>query len=426
MGGPILGCIFLAILRSVRGSWNQDVMIRALDEVSPLHSREVAMLGRDNGVSVEEWTETWTTVVRAVRERRKAQGVDATPSLENERIHPSEVEAALALATAGRPLVHGHILHRAAAWLSMKEMGVFKVPNTDEEAHLAVKIREGERIGSNWWGVASAEMEEISKGGSILSTLGSLSEGVLQSVGLLGRERPNQSTLPPYTVFPPDIATPLESHWDSPLPILSALSLYGCCVGLAEEEGKAVVEGITLPPYSKFTPSHRLNTWVEMCREVLGLAGVAGMAEAGEGDCAPFYTVQELERLVDLLGGTFQLPSRVRVTTSSTFPEFHYAVAPSGAIIEAALKEATVDLKKSPALAPLPNGGTPLLPSTAAEQVPGSIAGLPRPVMGAKDLDVSRAWLTRDEAKRALLLTRAACIWGECNKKRVEYKGFFQ
>jgi hypothetical protein len=429
VGGPILGCILLAIIRSVRGSWNQDALIRALDEVSPLHSREVAMLGRDNGVSVEEWDATWTTVVSAVRERRKAQGVDATPSLEYERVHPSEVEAALALATGGRPLLHSHILHRAAAWLRMKELGVLKVPTTDEEAHVAIRVREGEKAGSNWWGVASAETEEVSKG-SILSTLGALTESVLQSVGVLGKGRASESVPPPFTVLPADIATPSDSLWDSPLPLLTALSLYGCCVGLAEEEDKAVGDGKAVgnitPSHSKFTPSRRLNTWVEMCREVLGLAGVAGMAEAGEGDRAPFYTVHELERLVDLLGGTFQLPSRVRITTASTLPDFHYTVAPSGVIVDAALKEATVDLKKSPALAPLPNGVSPPPPSTAAEQVPGSIAGLPKPLLGAKELDVAREWVTRDEAMRALLLTRAACIWGECNKKKVEYKGFFQ
>jgi len=372
-------------------------------------------------VSAEEWEEAWRMVVGAVREKLAVRG---TPSalLLNERVYPSEVEAALSVVTEGRPLVHAHMLHRAAAWLAMKEEGLVKVPQSDAEAYEALKVIDLARAGSNWWGEVGVEMEEAGKG-SILAGLG-------RSLTLALQTADADSTLGAiFSVQSADPVTPSPRHWDSPMPLFMALSLYGCVVGgrraEGEGEGGEGEQNVKVP-----TPSQRLHIWIEMFREITGKS----LGARGEGELtslpiqdptdplSPEYSTEELKGVLAVLGDTFQLPSRVRVYHTTAWPEWHYSLAPPAVILEAALTEASVDLSKSPA--PSPGLSNPA--NAAAEQVPGSVAGIPAPNQpGRKDLSTARDWLTRDEGRRVLLNTRAACAWGECNKRRSEYKGFF-
>jgi len=225
------------------------------------------------------------------------------------------------------------------------------------------------------------------------------------------------------------VAAPQPRHWDAPLPLLTALSLYGCALGM---RGEGEAEGAAM------APSERLRVWVAMCREVrrlraeLGLGGAAvgggggGGAELDQGlplppaaapalapGVAPAYTLAELEEALALLARTFQQPTRARTGIADTLPDFRYSLAPARDCLATGVKEAAIDLRKSPAL-----------PRALGAPEETSLWGVPKPVPGVLEaLPSERAWLSADEARRALLQSRAVCLWGECNRNKAEYKG---
>jgi hypothetical protein len=87
-------------------------------------------------------------------------------------------------------------------------------------------------------------------------------------------------------------AAPQARHWDAPLPLLTALSLYGCVAGM---RGEAEAEGAAL------APSERLRAWVAMCREVRRLRAELGLPAEGGGAPAELpldaALVQDADRL---------------------------------------------------------------------------------------------------------------------------------
>jgi ribosome biogenesis GTPase A len=93
----------------------------------------------------------------------------------------------------------------------------------------------------------------------------------------------------------------------------------------------------------------------------------------------------------------------------------------AGAGVAAGLLEAGVELEKTPA--------PPKALFSAAPAETGLKTGVPKPAPGEPQPlpahEAPRRWLTKDEARRALLQSRAVCLWGECNSaaNRPEYKG---
>jgi hypothetical protein len=391
------------------------------------------------------------------------------------RARPSEVEAALREASGGRPLAHAHALRRAAAWLAMREEGLVEEPATDAAARRLLREREAARLGGgNWGGEAAAEAEEARAVGTLAPLWGALGaawEAVAEGAGpAAARAAAAEAALAPAAVQAAAAGGPAPAprHWDAPLPLLHVLSLYGSAAG-----GRG--EGVPPPPPSAegapsamLSPSERLGVWVAMCREVRraaargaggGGAGAAlpalpaaalsaapaaavaaaaaaeaeavvaqareasGSGSSGSGSgggsssapagLSPAYTLAELEEVLALLGATFQQPTRARTGIVETLPDFRYALAPPRDSVDTALREAQIDLKKSPAL-----------PRAVGAPEETSFWGVPKPVPGVLEpLPAERAWLTADEARRVLLQSRAVCLWGECNRNKAEYKG---
>ena len=128
---------------------------------------------------------------------------------------------------------------------------------------------------------------------------------------------------------------------------------------------------------------------------------------------APAYTLAELEEVLALLARTFQQPTRARTGITDTLPDYRYGLAHARDGVGAGLKEAGIDLAKTPAL-----------PRALGAPEETSFWGVPKPVPGVLEpLPAAREWLTADEARRALLQSRAVCLWGECNRNKAEYKG---
>ena len=118
--------------------------------------------------------------------------------------------------------------------------------------------------------------------------------------------------------------------------------------------------------------------------------------------------------MLALLGATFQQPTRARTGIVDTVPDFRYGMAPPRDTLETGVKEALIDLQKTPGL-PRPVG--------AAEESSGWGIPKPQPAGVLEPLAEPRQWLTADEARRVLLQSRAVCLWGECKRNKAEYKG---
>jgi hypothetical protein len=416
--GPLLGALALWLLRNSRGQANQDALVRALDEVCPLHAREVVQVTAANSLSAAEWEAAWRSVLAAAvagAQRRQQVGGGAGAGAAALHVRPSEVEAALAAAT-GRPLRHAHALRRAAAWLSMVQEGLVVEPATDAAARALMMEREAGRAGSNWLGEAAVEAEEGAGGGFLGPLLGWV---VRAATGAAGKaDRPLPWHVEPAAT--PSSAAPSERHLDAPLPLLTVLSLYGAVAGGRGEGEESGTDSLT----AMLSPSERLAAWVGMQREVgVAEAGLRGEAPPPlppspsptlpHSGLAPAFTLLELQAALQLLSRTFHQPQRTRTGIVETFPDYRYALASPSDCVEAGVKEAAIDLLKSPSLPRAANAPEPTSTWGIAQPQPGVL----EPLQGARD------WLTADEARRALLQSRAVCLWGECNRNKAEYKG---
>jgi len=309
----------------------------------------------------------------------------------------------------------------------MQEQGLFSTPTSDSEARVLLKAKEALHRGSSWFGGAAAEAEEARGNGSLLAPLVDAVQALARAVqgGVVGGEGAageGGSSLAALHLMPS------EGNWDAPLPLPTALALYMCLAG-----GRGEAEA----PNGMLSPSERLGVVVEMQREVGALQArlchlpppqvlseaafelqqaraLAARVEATQAP-PPAYTLEELSSAVALLAATFQQPTRARTGILVTFPDFLYGLAPAPQVVAQGIKEAYIDLKKTPAAQKAPG---------APEESGGFLAGVPKPIPGVLEpLQFERRWLTADEARRALLQSRAVCLWGECTRNRPEYKG---
>jgi hypothetical protein len=455
--GPLLGALVGYLGRSLISSSNQDALASGLDASQPLHPREVAALGRANRVTRGAWDAAVGVIFDALSlhlmARFGARRVSGAEFDAATALRPSEVEAALLRGSGGgggcAPLCDAHALRRAAAWLAMRaEGGGPFQPATDREARAYLEAAAWERRGGGWAlpnghagaGPYGAELAgEAAPGGVV--------RGALALLGLSG-EPP---VAPPWEVAPAPEGGDPARYRDAPLPLLDALCLYSAVVGgsrevgylgaAGEEEEEEVEGGVKgaggggsdqLPP-----PSRRVHLLVGVARRVAELRGawVEGASSpppppplpspsphpGADPGLAPAYTMEELSSLLEALGRTFQVPSRNRAGVSHRWPVQRFALAGGAAILAAGLEEAGIDLNKSPS--------PPKALVFAAPGDTGLKTGVPKPAPGEPQALpphlAPRAWLTRDEARRALLQARAVCLWGDCNstENRPEYKG---
>jgi hypothetical protein len=439
--GPLLGALVAYLGRSMVSSSNQDALASAIDATSPLHPREAAALGRVNDVSRVSWDGAVGAIFEALSAHLAARFGGRKLSEEEFTsatvLRPSEVEAALRRCGAP-PLVGCHALRRAAAWLAMRAAGAGPYqPATDGEARAFLEAAAAARRGGGW--ALATGHAGAGPGGTELAgeaPPGGLLRGALEALGLSG----DPPLPPPWNVaLAPEEGDP-SRFLDAPLPLLDALCLYSALlsgggeVGYVDGGGGGEDEG----GEGALPPSRRVALLAGIARRCVALraawvegAGAGGGAPPaappplpdGGGDpaLAPAYTLRELALLVEVLARTFQVPSRNRTGVASSWPVQRFALTDGAAIVAAGLVEAGVELGKTPA-PPMP-----LLSAAPGET--GLKTGVPKPAPGEPQPlpphAAPRAWLTRDEARRALLQSRAVCVWGECNSSanRPEYKG---
>jgi hypothetical protein len=437
--GPLAAALVAYLVRSSIGTSRQDALVRTLDDASPLHAREATCLGRANGLSADEWRAVVTDVI-AVVEARCVAAAAASPNAplfdyaEAARVRPSDVEAAVFSAKPACRLAHGHMLRRAAAWLAAKECGRVRWPADDAEAFsiLAARAREDAEAEGR------AEVAPEGVTGAVMSLL----RGIGRTAGLLPP--------PPPLAAPGGVREALapagDDLQDRPLPLLTALSLYGTLVGARNEwdpdtpEADAAASGAP-------RPSERFVLWVDMIRAEAalrsrlssrlgrslsaaatddaasvgadgddaalladGAMAISQAGLAGEAACAPCVTLNEAAAVVRLLNETFQLPSRVRTGKSVSWPLPHYKLRSASDAVTDACKDAKIEFSSTPTPAkpPPPVGGAAPVPAKPSVPLaPGS----------------PRKWLSRSEARTAFLESRSLCAWGECMAHVPEYKG---
>ena len=438
---PFVVALALYLLRSAVSTSNQEALVRALDQCSPLHLREVAALGKANALTCAEWRAVVVDVLAAVdaraqrlRKSRDDVPLDAAAYDELAKVRPSEVEAAIVAAMSRRgerrELVHVHLLRRACAWLAMREAGVVESPVSDAEAHAILGARALEDAHAA--GLSETQPD------TFVETIVAAGKFLLRALGLLPPSEP-----PPHAahVFPALSNVRYEDYSDHPLPVALVLSLYGSNLGARGEFDRSDDEN---DPSNLPKPSQRLMLWVDLMRDVSSLrerhaagsvsvrddvrsweaarsvassvlaAGAIDVREAGLGEqmsCAPAITLDEAAAVAALLGDTFQLPTRTRTGAFELWPVPRYGLRGAADTVQAATAEVSVDFTKTPVpeKPPPPIDGATPVPQIPAAALP--VAKTPR------------RWLSANEARSVLLTSRQTCSWSECNANQPEYKG---
>lgn len=445
---PLVAALALYLLRSAVSTSNQESLVRALDQCSPLHLREVAALGSANALTCAEWRAVVADVLAAVDERaRRAREVtgrdaplDAAAYDALAKVRPSVVEAAIAAAVRARSgvggggargeLVHVHLLRRACAWLAMREAGVVESPASDAEAHAILGARALEDAHAA--GLSETQPE------TVVETIVAAGRFASRALGLLPPAAP-----PPHPahVFPALGSVRCEDYSDAPLPVALVLSLYGSNIGARGELDRSDDED---DPSVLPKPSQRLLLWVDLMRDISALrerhaagsvsvrddvrsweaaqsvaagvlaAGTIDVRDAGLGNqrsCAPAITLDEAAAVAALLGDTFQLPTRTRTGAFELWPVPRYGLRGAADTVQAAATEVSLDFTKTPVpeKPPAPTDGATPLPQIPAAALPAA--------------KTPRKWLSASEARSVLLTSRQTCAWSECNANMPEYKG---
>ena len=448
--GPLGVALIAYLIRSSIATARQEELIRALDDASPLHAREVASIGRANALSASEWRLVFTDVLNSIEEKCNAQNA-AGITLNDYRtvalVKPSEIEAALTLLVPSRPLSQLYMLRRAATWLAACEAGIIAWPNNDEEANCHLKARALE--------AAQAEgfAEPVADG--IFGTAYAIVLGIARTAGLI---EPGPSLPQPGGVRPP-LKSPVAIDWaDAPLPVLTALSLYGTLVGGRDEWDADTPEADEIARGAP-RPSERILLWADMIRAETALkikinhlknqtenstidsypgdknstidsypgdkidvdllsrgsTLINNLGLSTESACTPVLTLREAAAVIQLLGRTFQLPTRARTgkldPMSSWLSDPRYVLRPADDAVNAACLDAKIEFNKSPTPAkpPPPIGGVAPTPA--------------KPAVSLSPSDSPRNWLSGPETRSALLNSREICAWGECTANQPEYKG---
>ena len=433
--GPLGAALVVYLIRTSIATARQETLVRCMDEVSPLHSREVAALGRANALSAAEWRVVVSYVLASVEERcvAVAQTKSNLNYADASRMKPSEIETAVLAAISNRrqSLSQLHMLRRAAAWLAACEAGAVAWPADDAEAHTVLSTLSTEAAQAS--GLAEPEPE------GIFGTCYFIALGLARTAGFV---EPGPTLPQPGGVREP--REPRGSQWDdAPLPVLIALSLYGCLVG-GRDEYDADTPEADEAALGKPRPSERILLWADMLRDeaklrarlgvqvavqvaglvssqetdedgaeilVRGSASVAAAGLANESACAPLLTIREAAAVVKILADTFQLPTRARTGKVEAWPSPRFTLRSSDDIVAAGCKVAEVDFTKTP---------TPSKPPPPI----GGVAPTPaKPAVSLSPQESPRRWLSGPEVRSALLNSREVCAWGECTRRVEEYKG---
>lgn len=380
--GGLLGALIGYVVHGSVGGRDREAAVGALEAAAPISAREIADVGRSNGVP----RAVWEAAVDAAFAACGGDGV-ATPAevslLLRQALDAAEAAGGLASPrplpppSTPRGLLGEHHLRRAAAVLAA---------------------------------------QAAAAGGAGAAPAGGGAVGAVE---------------PP----PSPLAAPPPATQEAPL--LQLLSLYGTAMG-GRAEGRAppaqapVADPPThtaTPPGEAFpSPSERAQMWLQLVRRGAGAGGAAASAGGGAPP-AGMATREELVAVTRLLADTWQVPPRARVTQVGTWPFPSHAPRDAEDHVAAAIAEMKVDEERTRAEAraaeaaakaaaaaaageaappppPPQGGGAPAGGATFVD--PGTLARCP-----AADADGRRlfsAW----EVSRILLRSQAICAWNEC------------
>lgn len=453
--GPLIALAIGFGVRSYLGGQNEDALSEAMENTSPCHAREVTTLGRTNGVTIAQWRK----VVDAAIESVQKQILDARAAAGGRALRPAEIDAALSLLPSqleavlvqvtGKPVQQAHILARAASGFALARDELLRHPVTNDDVEEMSKVAGAEAD------VAASERLQLTN-----------SDPSYYSVG---DNQASDGLHRPWDVLPASVPIPSRQYADPRIDVLYLLSLYGAVIGGRPEvtkppqsqpaAGDAAEAAVpqqqaqwTDPETEGFaSPSQRLSVYVSMIRQYKELRALAaGTADAGSAavpvamsagagrdgsasssasasassTTAPristdiaSYSFPELAEAVQLLGATHQIPTRLRIGPVTKWPVWRYGVkTPYQSIHEAVNHSETKAYLKN---APPGGAGTGLVADDQLDSIKhyrratsGDVFDVSASMAASKGTASRR--LTRDEAKKIVLQSRAVCLWGEC------------
>lgn len=422
--GPLFLLILFYILRASKSTDNQDNLIKAIDELSLLHAREVTTIGRSNALTREQWLQIVDNTYRMVEElidnlhhtkndssSRSNSGTFDISSLSIEKklhllqIRPSELQYIIEQVT-GKPLNNSYMLQRGATGLALLRDNKLPIPRNNEEMNKYQEQEQQKQQEKNEpWDVLPSNGPIIGKNSMYNDPLVDVSE-LLSLYGTIlgGRPEPplpsppsssssdsssDKTDVPPSPEIPP---SPLDVY-ASPLQRLAIYRSMLYRYNRIKEEKLQIPSLYSLPNTSLLKNDNEANMTT---------------------DTSKMFTLFEIMDILDLLDRTHQIPTRSRTGPIVQYPFRQYSLRPMShgiqeTIEDIKLKTVTHDhIKYVQSLIDSHQQYTAQHSSSSSLSTAVTNASVTQPTVN--NIPV----LSPLEVKKIVFVSRSVCAWGEC------------